>query len=66
MEKSALGDKLTKIFSYDEKEKNYPETRDEAIKDKDKDAIKDDIKKEEKNEDIACSKDTKCKDEEKE
>lgn len=62
MEKSALGDKLTKIFGAREEEKikDYPETRDEAIKDKD------DIKKEEKDEDIACSKDTKSKDEEKE
>ena len=61
MEKSALGDKLTKIFGAREEEKikDYPETRDEAIKDKNKDDIK-------KDEDIACSKDTKSKDEEKE
>ena len=54
MEKKALGDKLKRIFGAREEKKikDYPETRDKAIKDKD--------------EDISCYKDTKSKDEEKE
>ena len=56
MEKSDLGDKLKRVFGAREEEKikDYSETRDKAIKDKNKD------------ENIACSKDTKCKDEKKE
>lgn len=61
MEKSTLGDKLKRVFGAREEEKikDYSETRDKAIKDKDKD-------EKNRDEDIACGKDTKSKDEEKE
>ena len=59
MEKSDLGDKLKRVFGAREEEKikDYSETRDKAIKDKDE---------KNRDEDIACDKDTKSKDEEKE